>query len=584
MFKMKLRKKSKQKKTLIRLNKEEFPKRLKAESNSSKETLKLNEKQVRERLKKLKVLRVKLARINFVITWDSFIKYIHQETSKKIEGNYSIIYARYLEDNLHELYDKFMDMRRTRRSAMVVKSPSRVYERIDDKIDIKYISNLERRLGIFYKKIKLLKKEINSSEAAKSLLKKKLLQNKQISENIAILQRRTNIVEKKVNEYITVRLEYGKTYIYVNGKRFIQCIRLILNIPKEDVEIYDEINSIDEAAKLYSDNLFQNRLVRGPMAVPLRNQMHDVTAEQEFWGHCSNIQAWVEHDYDTRILMSNISFPLLRVLSQAGDPLAKKVFKEEIALRLESGYPSVVQYLINQGYISHFTPSEFKSILETTNLIKNLSSEPRMLNRFLNSCISRFSIHLRDILLEILQQPNGKDKLISSISLQSVLSNARPHLRFNPRLLSPIKKALEDILLQVDETRHEEIIDCINIIENSIEKQNLSLPRISGSTRLDFIRNRILRENLNGADLGNLNDPNFEEKLQAQKKLFGEFRRVQSKCRYCGKMIRRGQDTCDWCGHRRDDDEGFFPYPFIFKPPGGGGRLREGAIAIPIRT
>jgi len=102
---MKLRKKRKQLKTLIRLNKEEFPKRLKVESNSSKDSLKLNEKQVRERLKKLKVLRVKLARINFDIPWDSFIEYIHQETSKKIEGNYLIIYARYLEDILHDLYD-----------------------------------------------------------------------------------------------------------------------------------------------------------------------------------------------------------------------------------------------------------------------------------------------------------------------------------------------------------------------------------------------------------------------------------------------------------------------------------------------
>jgi len=32
-------------------------------------------------------------------------------------------------------------------------------------------------------------------------------------------------------------------------------------------------------------------------------------------------------------------------------------------------------------------------------------------------------------------------------------------------------------------------------------------------------------------------------------------------------MIPRGQDTCDWCGHKKDDEEGFFPYPHIFKPP-----------------
>jgi len=57
----------------------------------------------------------------------------------------------------------------------------------------------------------------------------------------------------------------------------------------------------------------------------------------------------------------------------------------------------------------------------------------------------------------------------------------------------------------------------------------------------------------------------------------------KKKCSYCGKEIPKEKLTCDWCGHRKDD-EGFFPYPFIFKPPGGGGggRLKEGAIIIPV--
>ena len=57
-----------------------------------------------------------------------------------------------------------------------------------------------------------------------------------------------------------------------------------------------------------------------------------------------------------------------------------------------------------------------------------------------------------------------------------------------------------------------------------------------------------------------------------------------SKCSYCGKIIPKGKLTCDWCGHRKDD-EGFFPFPYIFKPPGGGaggGRQKEAALVIPV--
>jgi hypothetical protein len=62
-----------------------------------------------------------------------------------------------------------------------------------------------------------------------------------------------------------------------------------------------------------------------------------------------------------------------------------------------------------------------------------------------------------------------------------------------------------------------------------------------------------------------------------------EIRRGQSRCAYCGKMIPKGQEVCDWCGHKkRDDEDGFLPYPYIFKPPGGGGAMK-GSIAVPVK-
>jgi len=387
------------------------------------------------------------------------------------------------------------------------------------------------------------------------------------------------ILEKKINQYITLRLEHGRTFIYINGRRFIQCIRLILNIPKENVPLYDEVESIDEAAKLYSKHIYQNRIVRGPMAAPVPNQRHDITPEQEFWGHCSNIQAWVEHNYDTRILMSNISFPLLRELTKAGDPKARKVYKEEIALRLESGYPSVVQYLLAQGYIAEFNPVEFQSILESTNLIKKLSSKPNVLFQFLRSCVSKFPTLIEDILLQILKLPDGKNIFLSIIQRGTIIPSIpkifQKYSKYsNPQILSGLKIALENLFNRVDEKTGKNILDCIKVINNKIEGQdfNVSRTEIFGP-----IRNMLL----NNKPLGELDE---QQKLLFKQKILEQIRRTQLRCSYCGKMIPKGQDICEWCGHKKDDDEGgFFPYPFIFKPPGGGGGSMKGVAIVPVK-
>ena len=168
----------------------------------------------------------------------------------------------------------------------------------------------------------------------------------------------------KANEYLTLKLEHDQTYIYVKGVRFLQCIRLVLDIQKKNIRDYDEIDSIDEAADVFKQSLWLNRIVEGPGARPSRFHNDTITPEQEFWGHCSNIQAWVEHDYDTRILYRNMAFPLLRELTIHGDPKAKRVFKEEIAMRFASGHPTVMQYLINEGYLTHLDPEEFDTLIE----------------------------------------------------------------------------------------------------------------------------------------------------------------------------------------------------------------------------
>ncbi len=162
--------------------------------------------------------------------------------------------------------------------------------------------------------------------------------------------------EFKVNEYISLRLKGKETFIYIQGEKFIQCKYLLLNIPVEEVSSLDEINSIDEAA-----DLLDNSLEPEPQIGLRRNDK--IPPDTEFWGHCSNLQVWTEMDYDTKLLHRNIAFPLLKKLTDVGDPLAKKVFKEEIAKRIDSRFNPTITFLVEEGYLDYLSSDYLEDIV-----------------------------------------------------------------------------------------------------------------------------------------------------------------------------------------------------------------------------
>ena len=175
---------------------------------------------------------------------------------------------------------------------------------------------------------------------------------------------RSPILSKKINKFITLKAENGQVSILVGNKKVGWCTSLILNISPEHIRNLEKIDSIDEAAEVLNRDLeYQNRI-----KIPL---------ETEFWGHCSNMQAWEENGYDTRILHSNLAFPLLRELTNVGDPTARRVFKEEIASRFTSKYLPVALYLYIQGYLDYLSKSEFETLL---NFYEDLSKIPNMRN------------------------------------------------------------------------------------------------------------------------------------------------------------------------------------------------------------
>lgn len=153
-----------------------------------------------------------------------------------------------------------------------------------------------------------------------------------------IIHNQNHVPFFRLNEYLLLKLENKKTNIYVNGKKFRQCKFLLMNI--QDQEQHEEIKSIDEAAE---------KLDRSLEGHSWSKQL--IPPETEFWGHCSNLQAWVEHDYDTRILHSNLAFPLLVKLAKEGDKKAKIAFKEEYLQRIEEGNDKTVKFLLSESYI-----------------------------------------------------------------------------------------------------------------------------------------------------------------------------------------------------------------------------------------
>jgi len=104
-----------------------------------------------------------------------------------------------------------------------------------------------------------------------------------------------------VNEHITLKLRGIKTIIYIDGKEITQCKYLLLNIPKAEAQD-EKCVSIDEFGNKYSRILELNTS---------NAKKQGISPETEFWGHCSNLQAWVENDYNPNILHSNLALPLL---------------------------------------------------------------------------------------------------------------------------------------------------------------------------------------------------------------------------------------------------------------------------------
>lgn len=189
------------------------------------------------------------------------------------------------------------------------------------------------------------------------------------------------MLEFTINEYITLKLEDGKTNIYILEEEFIQCKYLLMTIPVQEIELYNEIDSIDEAAEKLDKSLERGNLKASTIDIPPR---------VEFWGHCSNLQVWAEQDYDTRFIHSNLAFPLLKKLTEVGELKAKKMFKDEIGKRYENGPDSVRQFFALEGYMDYLGREEMWSVMPN-------QSEVRILRAIEKEAGAEFMLHSNEM-------------------------------------------------------------------------------------------------------------------------------------------------------------------------------------------
>ncbi len=134
-----------------------------------------------------------------------------------------------------------------------------------------------------------------------------------------------------VNEFISLTLRDTQTSIRINGKFFIQCRYLIISIPTQDIEGWDGYDSIDEIIKATGKTEGDRKAFQ-------------ITPEEEFWGHCSNLQTWAENNYDYRILDSQLSIPIITEILKG---LTKKKDRERFRSFFMKVVSTLDDYIIN---------------------------------------------------------------------------------------------------------------------------------------------------------------------------------------------------------------------------------------------
>lgn len=215
----------------------------------------------------------------------------------------------------------------------------------------------------------------------------------------------------------------GKPTIFVNGEPFLQCSFLLATVP-----VTKDIISVDDLSK-------ESRVLEGEDAMTILG----MTETEVLQAHASNLIAWIENGYDTRILHSNLSFPLLKELARAGDVTARRVLQFEIESRLRDDFP---QTSITIMFTCHDMMDErawnimaaSKHDRVRQNIAHNLSTPARVLERLAGDNNADVRIHVAD-------NPSTPARVLEVFANDDD-ANTRMYVAGNPNTPEPVLERL----------------------------------------------------------------------------------------------------------------------------------------------
>ncbi|TFF93368.1 MAG: leucine-rich repeat domain-containing protein [Promethearchaeota archaeon] len=290
----------------------------------------------------------------------------------------------------------------------------------------------------------------------------------------------------QISKLITLKLEGEETVLYVNEEKFQQCKYLFIVNPEKITP--EDANSIDDVKEFLGKRLEEEII---PKDLGL-------TAEELFWGHCSNLQAWVESNYDTQLLHSNLAFPLLKKLTKAGDPIARRIFKEEIVERFLNGSNNTRTFLCDEGYLTFLNKEELSLILDplSINILSEIGKEINREQEFhLNvSSIKNYANAYRI-----------ENRVVTELKISGSKSEYRKKLPEEIKQFTRLKfltcygfnlETLPDWINQL------KILRELNLPSNNIERLiDLKLPNLE---KLDLSYNKLRSAGFSGCELPNL--------------------------------------------------------------------------------